>query len=146
MFITQEADDAVIITGCLASHGGKLDARSISEKTGVAYRFTLKILRKLGKGGIVRSYFGVSGGYELTDIPAHINLRQVIEAVDGPIAISRCLKGSSPCKVAGAGNDCLYHPIFAKLSNSIRDQMERMTFQEIVELTNAAHKGPSEKA
>ena len=90
MRITQEADYAVRIVDCLAKQGGRLDARSVSELTGVTLRFTLKILRKLREGGIVRSFIGVTGGYELAKRPAQINLRQVIEAVDGPIAISRC--------------------------------------------------------
>ena len=60
MRITLEADYAVRIVDCLSLSGRRLDARSISEKTGVTLRFTLKILRKLGMAKIVRSYKGVT--------------------------------------------------------------------------------------
>jgi Rrf2 family iron-sulfur cluster assembly transcriptional regulator len=128
MRITLEADYAVRIIDSLASEGGRLDARSISERTGVTLRFTLKILRKLNQAGIVRSYKGVTGGYELNARPECINLRQVIEAVDGPIVISRCLDNAAECSNVGDKKLCYYHKVFADLSRTIRDKLESVTF------------------
>ncbi len=129
MRITQEADYAVHMISCLAKQGGRLDAHSISNITGVTPRFTLKILRKLVKSGIVKSFIGVSGGYELTKEPSAINLRQVIEAVDGPIAISRCLSGESQCSLTAGECGCDYHRIFADVSKTIQDKLESITFE-----------------
>ena len=128
MRITQEADNAVQIMDCLVKHGTRLDARSISDSTGVTLRFTLKILRKLVKSGIVKSFIGVTGGYELAKKPEEINLRQVIEAVDGPIAISRCLSGNVPCDLKVTECSCYYHLIFANVSKSIQEQLENVSF------------------
>jgi Rrf2 family iron-sulfur cluster assembly transcriptional regulator len=130
MRITQEADYAVRIIDCVARYGKRLDARSVAEATGVTLRFTLKILRKLSIAGIVKSFKGVSGGYELAREPENINLRQVIEAVDGPIVISRCLSGSLPCSKMDDKKLCYYHNIFADISKSIRDRLESVTFSE----------------
>lgn len=129
MRITQEADYAVRIIDCLARQKKRLDARSISEKTGVTLRFTLKILRKLLISEIVLSYKGVQGGYELARKPAEINMRQVIEAVDGPIAISRCLSGELPCSRTDGDCGCYYHKIFADVSKDIRDKFESINFE-----------------
>ena len=65
MHITQESDYAVRIVYCLAKCGTRRDARGISEEMCVTLRFSLKILGKLVSSGIVESYKGNRGGYEL---------------------------------------------------------------------------------
>ncbi len=128
MRITQEADYAVRIIDCIARSEGRMDARSISETTGVTLRFTLKILRKLNQSGIVRSFQGVQGGYELARPPQQINLREVIEAVDGPICISRCLTDELSCSQQENKELCYYHSVFAEISKTIRRRLESVTF------------------
>ena len=91
MYITLEADYAVRIVDCLAQHQMRMDAKSLSAATGVTLRFALKILRKLVAEGIVRSYKGTQGGYELARPAGEIALGEVIEIVEGPIVISRCV-------------------------------------------------------
>ena len=65
MYITQETDYAIRIVYCLAKSGVRRDARSISEEMCVSLRFALKILGKLAQGGLVSSFKGNRGGYEL---------------------------------------------------------------------------------
>lgn len=129
MRITQEADYAVRIIDCIARSAGRMDARSISETTGVTLRFTLKILHKLVQHRIVRSFQGVQGGYELARPPEQINMREVIEAVDGPIWISRCLSDEPSCSLLENTQLCYYHSVFAEISKTIRDRLESVTFR-----------------
>ena len=77
MYITQETDYAVRIVHCLACSGVRRDARSISEEVCVTLRFSLKILGKLSAVGIVNSFKGNKGGYELARTPADITLKDV---------------------------------------------------------------------
>ena len=91
MHITQESDYAVRIVYCLAREARRMDARTISEQMAISLRFSLKILGKLAQSGLVVSYKGNRGGYELSRPAAQITLRQVIEAVEGPYRLSRCL-------------------------------------------------------
>lgn len=128
MRITQEADNAVRIVGCLAGSGSRMEARAISEQTGVTLRFTLKTLRKLVQHGLVQSYVGAAGGYELAAKPGDINMRQVIEAVDGPIAISRCVSGETPCGQNEAACACGYRAVFADVSKTIQEKLESIRF------------------
>ena len=90
MHITQESDYAVRIVYCLAREARRMDARTISEQMAISLRFSLKILGKLAQSGLVVSYKGNRGGYELSRPAAQITLRQVIEAVEGPYRLSRC--------------------------------------------------------
>ena len=81
MHITRETDYAIRIVYCLANTQGRKDAGTISEEMGVTLRFSLKILHKLVKCGIVKSYKGAKGGYELSRPASEINLKQVISNI-----------------------------------------------------------------
>lgn len=63
--MTLEADYAVRIVYELASSGGRIDASALAEASGVTVRFSLKILRKLVAAGLILSYKGAAGGYEI---------------------------------------------------------------------------------
>lgn len=75
MHINLESDYAVRIVHCLSRAEGRLDAQTISQRTAVSPRFTLKIMRKLVGEGIARSYKGAHGGYTLARSPQEITLR-----------------------------------------------------------------------
>ena len=94
MRITLESDYALRIVTSLAMHSDVVDAKTISDETSVTQRFTLKILHKLVMGNLVVSYKGVRGGYKLKLSADEITLKTVIELIDGPIMMVRCLETS----------------------------------------------------
>ena len=106
MHITLEADYAVRIVHCLAKNGQRMDAKSISDETGVTLRFSLKILRKLVSAGIIKSYKGTQGGYEIARPLEEITLNDVIETVEGPFALSRCLTAVRAAAAMGTVTVC----------------------------------------
>ena len=133
MHITLESDYAVRIVYCLAQNGGRLDAASIAEQTGVTLRFSLKILRKLVAGELVKSYKGAGGGYELARDPHEISLYEVIEQVEGPYAISRCLneEGYDCNRNRQACMECKFVRIYADISEMVRKQLEGISFGDV---------------
>lgn len=129
MRITLEADYAIRIIDCLTDSDKKLCAKALSEQTGVSLRFALKILRKLCMAGLVRSYKGLQGGYELRKKPGDINLKDVIVAIDGPIKISRC-QDSNSCSMVGNPKVCAFHAVFAEISESVAAKLSAVTFDK----------------
>lgn len=127
MHITLEADYAVRIVELLSQSSARLDAASIAEKTHVPLRFALKILGKLVSNDIVKSYKGTKGGYILSREPALITLREVIEAVEGPYVISRCLHGEYACE----HTYCRFYKVYDEISNLVRDKLQEVTFESI---------------
>jgi Rrf2 family protein len=121
--ITHEADYAIRVVYCLALAGGKQCAKDISETTGVTLRFALKILRKLTQSGITKSYKGVAGGYELNRSPSEISLGEIIECIDGPIAINHCLANEFQCTRVNNRSECDFHRVFGEINRSLRDQL-----------------------
>ena len=135
MHMTLEADYAVRIVELLAASGEKVDAHTISERTGVPLRFALKILRKLVNGGLAVSYKGAKGGYALGREPKSITLREVIETVEGPYMISRCQQGEYSCGHA----QCRFHDIYREVSEMVREKLDSYTFED------AGCKGPGKQ-
>ena len=134
MRITQEADYALRIVYLLAKNGGILDSATISSGSGVTERFTVKILRKLMGDGIVASKMGARGGYSLAARPEAVSMQRVIEAIDGPVEISRCLDSDYECTRMGDKKfECTFHLIFAKINKSIADRMSTITFDTVIE-------------
>lgn len=123
MRITHEADYAIRITYYLALSNDKQSAKDISEVTGVTLRFALKILRKLTLCGITRSYKGVTGGYALNRHPAAISLGEIIECIDGPIAINHCLANEFQCTNNGGREACDFYAVFAEINQSLREKL-----------------------
>lgn len=132
MFITLESDYAVRITSCLAVSQRRMDAKTISESTCVTLRFALKILRKLVAGGIVKSYKGTQGGYQLAKLPEEISLKDVIEAIEGTYNFSRCL-GEQGCS-RGMSGICAYQRAFGEISIMVRKKLEEYNFKDMLEV------------
>ncbi len=128
MRITREADYALRITLVLAESDKWLDAKTISEKMGVPYRFTLKILRKIVAAGYIRSHRGVNGGYELAVPAADISLKDIIEVIDGELAINRCL-GDEPCPNSPK---CRVREKLAHVQAVMAAELDNVRFAELV--------------
>ena len=132
MQLTLEADYAVRIVYVLGVLGEKTDAKSISEKAGVTLRFSLKILRKLVAAGIIRSYKGTQGGYELAKPPEKISLLEVIETVEGPIRLNRCTASEFIC-TRPKTEPCAFQQTFNELSTMVREHLAKSTFDQFLE-------------
>lgn len=134
MHITLETDYAVRIVYCLAVNRDqkRMDAKTIAEHTGVTLRFSLKILRKLVACGIVRSFKGTQGGYELAKPLDEITLYDVIETVEGPFVMSRCLNPDFSCPRNEEGI-CKFHVIYRDISQVVREKLKEVRFSDLVQ-------------
>ena len=68
--------------------GGPVVAQDISDTTGVPKGYLHKILRRLGKAGILQAHRGVGGGYELVGKPCDLSVGQILKAIE-PAQLSR---------------------------------------------------------
>ena len=132
MRITLESDYALQILTALAGCEDIVDANSLSEETSVTIRFTLKILHKLVKGGFVNSYKGANGGYKLKLSTDEITLKSVIELIDGPIVIARCLGSTEACSLNQDKTACSYHHIFNTISLDVANKLDKITIADVI--------------
>ncbi len=131
MQLTLEADYAIRIITFLIECDERVDAKKISENTGVTLRFSLKILRKLVSSKIVKSYKGANGGYELNKSPSNINLLEVMESVDCHVIMNKCLENEDMCSHPNVCH-CKTRNVFLEISNDIKDKLSKVTFDKLV--------------
>ncbi len=132
MRITLESDYALRIITAMSKRPDVTDAKTLAEETNVTLRFTLKILNKLVGGGIAESYKGAKGGYKLKLSPDKITLKMVIELIDGPIAIVRCLETEECCSLNQDKTACEYHHIFDFISIDLASKLGKITISEVI--------------
>ncbi|TEB16340.1 HTH-type transcriptional regulator CymR [Pelotomaculum sp. FP] len=113
-------------------YGQVVEAKLIAEEENIPIRFLLKILRLLAKDGIVDSHRGVNGGYALARHPSKITLLDVVEAIEGPIAINRCLYAPEECSKLFSEH-CPVHEALFELQKSITEHLSRYNFQMLRE-------------
>lgn len=98
--LSKLTDYALLVTDYLAKKPGTLSSMSdISAETRVPKATVRKILNRLLDARIVRSVRGVHGGYQLADTPNHISIAQVIDAMEGPLAMTECNQSGSLCSM-----------------------------------------------
>jgi len=108
---------------------GKMSLISeIAEAVDAPQTFLAKIFQNFAKQGIVNSYRGTGGGFTLGRLPSEITLREIVEAVEGPIIPNRCLTGKGGCD---KDNECLVHPVWRKVQSQIVQILEGVTIEEL---------------
>lgn len=108
--------------------GQVVEAKFIAEEEHIPMRFLLKILRLLTQAGIVESYRGINGGYALARLPAEITMLDVIEAIEGPVKINRCLISPGDCNKSFSTRCPIHHALFS-VQHSMADQFSKYNFQ-----------------
>lgn len=113
-------------------YGQVVEAKLIAEEEHIPMRFLLKILRLLTKDGIVVSHRGVNGGYALARPPSEITMLDVVEAVEGPIIVNRCLYSPEECNKFFSQH-CPVHDVLFKLQKSMEEYLAAYNFQMLRE-------------
>lgn len=133
MRITQETDYAfrIIIYLAKLGKGVKADAKTISQSEGVSLRFTLKILRKLSQSKLLISFRGVNGGYALNVDANSLNMKEIIESIEGPIHLNKCLGPEKTCNISRSAS-CKLHNIFCDIQNKLIKEFENVKISDII--------------
>jgi Rrf2 family protein len=100
----------------------------IAAGTEVPAAFMAKILQDFVRLGIVRSARGANGGFALARPAGAITLREVVEAVEGPIMPNRCLLGKGVCD---RDSVCRVHPVWRKVQSQVHAILESVTLAEL---------------
>lgn len=112
--------------------GVVVEAQTIANSQVVPMRFLLKIMPSLIKAGIVRSQRGVGGGYALAREPKDITLLDVLEAIEGPIYVNRCLLDEVLCSKQGPPS-CQVHQVLAEIQQRLSNDFASYNFADLME-------------
>jgi FeS assembly SUF system regulator len=132
MRLSNMADYAVVTMSAAARHcgGARTSATELSGETGIALPTTQKLVSILSKAGLLRSARGSGGGIQLARPAAAITLADIIEAVEGPIAMTSCVdKGSHNCAMEG---NCRVQPHWAVVNSAVRGALADVSLNSLV--------------
>lgn len=130
MQITRQTDYAIRCVLYLAEHPNEVKVvNEIARSKSIPKVFLAKILQKLSKAGIVRSYKGVKGGFELAKRPKDITLLDVIEAIDGPVAMNICAIDKRLCNMS---NQCSVHPVWVQLRQDTERKLRKYSIDRLI--------------
>lgn len=96
-------DYAFILLGQMAREKSAVHAAAeLSARSGIALPTVSKVLKMLARAGVARSVRGSHGGYALADLPEHLSVARIIDAMEGPIALTDCAITESHCQQAAS--------------------------------------------
>jgi Rrf2 family transcriptional regulator, iron-sulfur cluster assembly transcription factor len=117
---------------CLARHpaGTRLAVQQIQETMLIPRSFLNRIVADLSRVKLIATFPGPSGGLELAQPAGETNLRQIWEAVEGPLLISDCLKAPGECPL---DQGCPVRQRWARLQGLIIRELESTTLRQLAD-------------
>jgi len=100
----------------------------ISEEYKIPRSFLAKILQKLVRAKIVRSYRGVKGGFSLAKPARDITVLSVLEAIEGNMAVNICISDKKKCTFS---KHCPTHSLWATVQSKITDTLKKTNFEDL---------------
>ncbi len=100
----------------------------ISKAWSIPEKFLRKIVARLCRAGLVKSHRGVHGGISLSRSPDQITLLEVVEEIEGPMSLNRCLVEPDFCSRTTV---CSVHEVWRETQGKLRDFLSARTFAEL---------------
>lgn len=130
MQVTREGDYGIRSVLYLARQSNKKVSfvNEISEEYKIPRSFLAKILQKLVRAKIVRSYRGVKGGFSLAKPARDITVLSVLEAIEGAMAVNICIADKKKCTFS---KHCPTHSLWAAVQSKITDTLKKANFEDL---------------
>src|SRR4030042_5019444 len=111
----------------------------ISREQNIPETFLAKIFQRLSKAGLLRSIRGAKGGFSLGRPAREITMKEIIEVLEGPIALNRCLLRKGECKEE---RHCPLHEVWEEAQQRIVEILDKTTVEDLVNrMTRSGRKG-----
>ena len=131
MRLSNLADYAVVTMSAAARHcgGGRTSAAELAAETGLPAPTVAKLVSKLSAAGLLRSVRGAGGGLQLARPAAAITLADIVEAVEGPIALTSCAEhGKHDCALEGT---CCVQPHWGIVNTAMRGALASIPLTQL---------------
>jgi Rrf2 family protein len=136
MQLTRAADYAMRVMIHLAAQSGdgRLLLHQLSAATAAPESFLSKVLQALSRSGLISSRRGQAGGFAILPRGRKASMREVIEAVDGPICLNFCMRSGLSCD---RKTWCPAHPVWKRAQRALLEVLEGTSVAALAaQLTN----------
>jgi FeS assembly SUF system regulator len=132
MRLSHLADYAVVLMTAAARRpaGERLSATELAEETGVPLPTAQKLMGQLAGCGLLQSHRGAGGGFVLAKSAEAISLADIVEAVEGPIAMTVCSGQDGPSDCALDAH-CRVKPHMGVVGNAVRGALGAVSLTEL---------------
>ena len=117
---------------------GAVSTRVLAEQEDVPYPLACKLMQQLHASRLVGSSMGPRGGFRLHREPGEISLLEVIETIQGPMRLNRCLMSQEACPRSGT---CPVRGKIGELQGQMRQYLAGVTLADLVQNEPASGKG-----
>ncbi len=127
--ISKLTDYGTVVLARLAESPEALSsAADVADSTRIAQPTVSKLLKSLGRAGIVESVRGAHGGYRLARPPESITAADVIDALEGPVSITECSAADSHCEHEPV---CNVGSAWKRINLAIRNALDEVTLSDL---------------
>ena len=132
MRLTHLADYAVVLMTAAARRdaGARLSTAELAGETGVPLPTAQKLMGLLATAGLLSSVRGAGGGFTLARPVSDISLADIVEAVEGPIAMTVCSEGRSDCALDA---HCRIKPHMGIVGAKVRGALGAVSLRELTQ-------------
>lgn len=110
---------------------GPVLLKDIAKREEISEGYLEHLLPPLKAAGLVNSSRGAHGGYTLAKTPSEITLREVVQALEGPLSPAECVHTPNVCQRV---RSCVTRDIWKKLGEKISQTLESVTLKDMVEM------------
>ena len=124
----------------LALHEGNTPRmiRDISESQQISEKYISRLIIALRRANMVRSIRGAKGGFRLARKPEELTLLDIVEVMEGPLAIVDCVRSPEKC---GRNGQCATREVWDRLNSGIREAMRKVTLADMIENSRRRNAG-----
>jgi FeS assembly SUF system regulator len=127
--ISRLTDYATVLLAALAQQPQRLQtATSLAEQTRIAAPTVSKLLKQLQRAGLVVSTRGLHGGYQLARPATEISAAAILDALEGPVALTDCSVGAGQCEIE---ETCRVGRVWQRLSLAIRRSLYDVSLAQL---------------
>ena|ERR1700761_6841308 len=111
---------------------------SLAQRQGISTAYLAKLFTRLRKAGLVRATEGIHGGFTLARPAKAITVAQVVEAIDGNVALFNCrnvrsrrlMQEPAEC-ISATRHACTIHAAMQLAEQCVRDELRRHTLADL---------------
>jgi len=116
---------------------GSKSTRSIAAQEGISYQLACKLMQRLHDAGLVQSSMGPRGGFRLSRDPSKITVLEIMEVIQGPLRLNRCLLSVKACP---RHKRCTVRVRLVELQERMSSYLSQLTLNELSKSTSGARK------
>lgn len=133
--ISRLTDYATVVLATLAGEPERVQtATALAEHTSIAAPTVSKLLKQLQRSNLVTSTRGLHGGYQLARAATDITAADILDALEGPVALTDCAAGHGHC---GIEHSCRVGRVWQRLNQAIRQSLNEVTLAQLAGIDSA---------